>query len=643
MEEPAPDAGNEELPPAEDAEAGSEEELPPTDDTEENPEGENPEGEGKDAIASDIGEIGEKVQNTNLKEDKVKEYVGTFLGYFTDYFKKMPQEELDDLGDKIIKVNTEANIKDLEANTPNEPIAGGEEAGIEEEQEQCAECGKFSKYAESRGYDSPEKFMECDDEEKTNVVNDYITAGDEGMNDGDEKTISLIIKLSPDMLAKLKDDYGQEEYAEKIQPQVDSMNESDEDAMMQLKEAWGDVWQGIKGAGQAIAGAAKTAGTGISQAYHGIGVNPAWNKLAAIATDLGKQINAVNDKAVKAGQSPVKVQDILSVINKQLTTPTAPQTKTGKDMNASQAAAWQAGNKGQQTAGTNVDVNALKGQQGIAKKAAQPLSKVAENQMPVDQTQVQPNILKVDEDEDEKDFNIDDLDTGEEKGGEEVTPEETPEETPEIETGGEEEEEVPEETPSIFGKDAQNLGGGVVKPEGAGVEIKIEPDKSINISMSESEKKLRKYIREHLEVKAGLRKANLNESKKSPTLMKLDAVIDRQFKLYESTIVKKKVEEGVVTDVMGKMGQGLEGRLKKQRELKRALEIDPENAGSALYKAFEQDFKFQAGGLQYLNKLTPEEKMQLAQQAASDPKGLGQLKIMNDKLTYIPVDYSARG
>ena len=58
--------------------------------------------------------------------------------------------------------------------------------------------------------------------------------------------------------------------------------------------------------------------------------------------------------------------------------------------------------------------------------------------------------------------------------------------------------------------------------------------------MNEGELKLRKYIRERLEVKAGLRKANLNESKKSPTLKKLDTVIDNQFKLYEGVVLKKR-------------------------------------------------------------------------------------------------------
>jgi hypothetical protein len=128
------------------------------------------------------------------------------------------------------------------------------------------------------------------------------------------------------------------------------------------------------------------------------------------------------------------------------------------------------------------------------------------------------------------------------------------------------------------------MGGGVVKPEGAPTTIKIEPDKSVEITMneakkrlikqiaegvnaylkegivnkkittkpikksinesiqmSESEQKLRKYIRTRLEEHAGVRKPSLNEGKKSETLKKLDVVIDNQFKLFEAVALKKKI------------------------------------------------------------------------------------------------------
>lgn len=498
--------------------AGAEPEIPTGDETPEVPAGDEeateepagdepaPDGEEtKDEISSEIGKIGEKVQNKSLQPDKVKEYVGMFLGYFTDYFKNMEQNDLDELGKKITEVNKESNVEDLEASTPSEPVT----AQGDVEEAQCSECGSFGMYAESRGYGSPEAFMECDSEEQANVVADYVTAHNDGMNDGDEKTISLIIKLSPEVLDKLKNDYGHEDYTNKIQPSIDSMNEaSEEDTMLQLKEGWNDFKQGLKQVGSAIGGAAKQAATGVKQAYHGMGVNPAFNKLAQIATDLGKQINAANQKAQKAGQNPVKVQDIMNVITKQLTTPDA-VGKQGQALTGAAADAWRLGKTGQSTAGTNVSGKQLR----YAAESVDPAA-----------VETKPEMLKEEEDEEEKSFDVNDLNVDDEKKGEDI----------DIEAG-----EEKEEKPAIdFAPAGQTLGAGVAKPEGAGVSVEVTPDKTVRIEMSESEKKLRKYIRERLQVKAGVIKESINESKKSPKLKKLDEMIDKQFDLYKTAIKK---------------------------------------------------------------------------------------------------------
>jgi len=70
-----------------------------------------------------------------------------------------------------------------------------------------------------------------------------------------------------------------------------------------------------------------------------------------------------------------------------------------------------------------------------------------------------------------------------------------------------------------------------IKKEGVEEEGKV---------VTESELKLRKYIRQHLEENAGLRKPTLNEDKKSETMKKLDAIIDKQFNLYESVVRNRK-------------------------------------------------------------------------------------------------------
>ena len=99
-----------------------------------------------------------------------------------------------------------------------------------------------------------------------------------------------------------------------------------------------------------------------------------------------------------------------------------------------------------------------------------------------------------------------------------------------------------------FATDAQVMGAVLPKPDGApttGVDVNVDgQNKTVNITMNESEIKLRKYIRERLEELTGKRKPNLNESKKSDKLKKLDEMIEKQFHLYES-ITKNKINENL--------------------------------------------------------------------------------------------------
>ena len=74
--------------------------------------------------------------------------------------------------------------------------------------------------------------------------------------------------------------------------------------------------------------------------------------------------------------------------------------------------------------------------------------------------------------------------------------------------------------------------------------VEVQPtfaqeSQTLGVAINEAEEKVRKYVRARLEEKMGLRKSKLNESAKSESLKKLDSLIDKQFKLYE-TVVKKK-------------------------------------------------------------------------------------------------------
>jgi len=530
---PAEDAGagDEELPPADDLpsvdDAGAgDEELPPADDVEGGATGDEAPDEANKELEKAIGKITNTIRKTDMTDAQVKSYINSFIVAFKDKLPEIEIEDRKEMANKLIKVVNPEDMEDLGNDIPQDKPEGmGPEAGIEEEQQPCAECGGFGKYAESRGYDSPEKFMECDDEEKSNVISGYANAHAEGQNDGDFKTIAIVI--TPEILDKLKGEYGHEDFANQVEPMANSMNEtSEEDKMAQLNELWGGlgslgkaavggIGKGIQKGAQAVAGGAKNlyqagaekvgqakqaigqAATGIKQAYNAGEINPEVAKLEAAAADLGKRIAALNKRVVGAGQQPVNVKSILATIQNQL------------------------------GAGGQANLSKLR---------------TAESAIPADSVEVQPNMLK-EEEEEETPEGLEGIEGGEEsteEKPEEFGAEEKPEDELDVDALDVSPEGGAEEKPAIsFAPAAQTLGGGVMKPDGAPTTIRIEPDKSVEITMNESEKKLRKYIRNRLEENAGLKKPSLNEGKKSEKLKKLDEVIDKQYKLYESVVKKK--------------------------------------------------------------------------------------------------------
>jgi len=544
-EEPAPEGGmpdmggapeGGEVAPEGDVAPEGGEEVP----AEEPTDGEVPaggEGEGKDEATKEIekslGKITNTLRKTELTDGQVKSYVNTFLSAFKDKFPDVEIEDRKAMAEKITKVVPDEEIEDLGQNVEDTEGTGLPEPEAEVAEGQCAECGSFAKYAESRGYNA-QSVQECGEEEMSNLVSGYANAHGEGQNDGDFKAVALFI--TPEILSKLQGDYGHDEYAEKLTPYANSMNEvSAEDKAAQINELFGSFGAGMKNVfnkgTKAVGKAVGDAGTAIGKAatdvynagaqkvgdvkkgienvagqvktaYHTGALSAEMKKANELGNNFAAQITALNDRLVKAKQTPLNVQSILTSV--------AGQIKGGGGVNI---ATTKAG-KGIQTAEgldpASVEVQPLE-EIKVAQKAGKKLSATAP---------VKP-----------------------------ITEEEEPEgEEIDVENGaGEEKAEIG------FAPEAQSLGGALVKPDGApttGVDINISPDKSVSISMNETEVKLRKYVRNRLEEKAGIRKPKLNESKKSATLQKLDRVIDKQFQLFEST-AKKKVNEGTVNEIFG--------------------------------------------------------------------------------------------
>jgi len=490
---------------------------------------EDPESEATREIEKTLGKLTNTLRKTELTEPQVKSYVNSFLSAFKDDFPEIDIEDRKEMAEKITKVVPDSEIEDLGQNvedtepepeiTPTEP----EEIELEEKQG-CAECGGFAQYAESRGY-TAESIQECGAEEMTNLVSGYANAHGEGQNDGDFKAVALFI--TPEIIEKLKGEYGHDEYAGGVEPFSQEMNEtSAEDKAMQISELFGGLrnlgkaaGQGIKQGAQAVGqGIAQKAGqvqqavgqaaTAVKQTYHAGELPKEVKKLEGIAANLGQQIGSLNNRMQKAGKEPINIASILTTIKNQV------------------------------AAGGGASLGQYTNEEGI----------------PVDSTEVQPMM------EDaaiEEDVNIKVV----EKGGKKLSSDNVPE--VEMKEGDEKEGEdvegidiAPEgddvldltkdrEQPNAeFGVGFDPMGGGVVKPEGAEITTVEVTKDAVSVSLGESEAKLRTYVRNRLQEHAGIKKPSLNESKKSEKLQKLDRIIDKQFNLYESE-AKKKVDENI--------------------------------------------------------------------------------------------------
>jgi hypothetical protein len=489
------------------------EEIPaPEDNTEGNPEDQK--NITTKEIEKSLGKLTEKIRKTEMTDSQVKSYVNSFLAAFKDKFPDVEIEDRKAMAEKITKVVPDEDIEDLGQN-----VEKTEPAEVEEGQ--CAECSSFAKFAESRGYNA-QSIQECGEEEMTNLVSGYANAHNDGQNDGDFKAVALFI--TPEILGKLKSDYGHDEYSEKLTPYTNELGECDEASKKQqieelfggigsaFKKVGGDIKKGAQAVSNAVgstvqkgAQAVGQYATGVQQAYHAGEVPGEVKKLEGIAANLGKQVQSLNTRLTKSGQQPIDIKNIIKAISQQVT------------------------GKGAGIAGLNPVAESL---DDPAKIETQPIEEIKVPEPKAGQKLSATAPIKQIKEEEEPEVKDD-----------------TTEEKPEIN----------------IAPAADTLGGGVIKPEGAGVEIRIEPDKSIDISMNESEKKLRKYIRNRLEEHAGLRKPILTESKKSPALKKLDSIIDKQYKLYESAVLKKKDNVNEI------FGLGIKEKFAK---------LDPNNAAS---------------------------------------------------------------
>jgi len=468
-------------------------------------------------IEKNLGKLTNKIRNNELTSSQTKSFVNSFLSAFKDKFPELDIEDRKVMANKILKTVSDKEIEDIDIE---------DEEGVEENFEKCSECGGFTQYAESRGY-TKESIMECDADEMGNLVSGYANAHNDGMNDGDFETVALFI--NPEISDKLKTDYGHDEYAEKLNPYVDSLTESsDEDKQTKINELnWsnalksvgnviGDkakqagekvgnvvkagaekLGQGVKNvaqktgqavqnAGEKVAGVVsakldaakntvKSIGDEISKNYNAREQNAAVAKLEELATELGLTITKYNTAATKAGGEPVKPESIIMTIRNTI----------GKGGDLSKL-------KNPAIAEENDIANVNADQNNQIAADSDNLGVVAESESKSVETidEISPELIKNAKKTAVNKFYNEKDPQKKEKYGQQA---------------------------AIFrDKDVENS------------------DNGNNDDLNENQKKLRNYIRTRIEEMKGLKKPSLNEDKKSETLKKLDKLIEKQLKIHES-------------------------------------------------------------------------------------------------------------
>ena len=523
-EESDVDVDSLEVPEEPEAEGGEETpEEPETDvdvsvdaDGEETPEEPAPEGgEEDDALDVDeFGEVeslvakaGEKMMGMELNDNQIEDLAKTFLGYLKDGLGNI------DIGER--KKIAKKYLIDVEEETEDAEEKLTQDIGAEEEMEEgksCKECA-FAKFAESKGYDV-ESLMECGTEEAANLVSSYAMENEELSEEDFE---SMAVLTDDAVMETLVNEYGHEELAENMKPYTENLNEEEASPEAKRKKIEGMFWWKTKPqekkdtelktlSEEQLAEYAEMDDEALAELDEETLNELNLAGLKNVGSFLGKKAGGAAQSAAQGVTQGVKgaAGAVKGAITQKIDQATQKLDQLGNEI----AQQYQKGVKS--TVETKLNKAAEEFGELVA-KLDQASQKAGEG--PINKQQLVMTLQGV-----LKGGNVKETVMGNDPAAVEVQP-------PLKEEEGEEEE-------IQFGADADDMGGAVVKPEGAEtttMDVEVDGEgKQVNISMNESEKKLRKYIRARLQEKAGLRKPVLNENKKSKKIKMLDKMIDEQ-------------------------------------------------------------------------------------------------------------------
>lgn len=491
-------------------------------------------------IEKSIGKLANKVRKAEITPEQTKVFVNSFLASFKDKFPDVEIEDRKEMANRILKVVPDEDVESLSDTIPNDEVAESN--------------NKFVQYAESMGYDSANALME-DEEGVTNLISGYANneiEGEEGDNDDDLNTIAMIVKIvNPEILNKLKTDYGHDEYADKLQPFVDQMNESsEEDNIQKIDELFGglkalgqkakEVGQGAvnkakdfgqnavnkaKDFGQGVVDKGKEIGKEISQTYHSGEVAGEIKKLESLATSLGQQVQSLNTRLEKAGKSPINPTQIISVLSNQMRGSGNVNLKNSKiGANLSEIddpVKTEVSDEDTLTSDNSNDSFIAPDSQSMGVGGLR-------NPAPTMVTIEGANGTSIDVELNEAVKQLKNIITEMKKTSTGLTNKEKSNIVKKTKKG---------EDIGKPGKDFEKVEkvakkSGVSDPEKVAATA-MWKNTAKNKNMNESEQKLRKYIRTRLNEIAGITKPILNENAKSDKLKKLDKMIDEQFENYK--------------------------------------------------------------------------------------------------------------
>jgi hypothetical protein len=148
------------------------------------------------AIEKAIGKLGNVIRKTKLTPEESESYLKSLIASFSEKLKEVDVTNRKEIANKILKVDNNDAEQDLESSLTDDL-----QEVLDNNGSTCNECGSFVKYAESRGYNK-KIIKESGNEEKANLISGYVNAFNEGKNDGDFKTVRLFTNMKINELLK---------------------------------------------------------------------------------------------------------------------------------------------------------------------------------------------------------------------------------------------------------------------------------------------------------------------------------------------------------------------------------------------------------------------------------------------------------